>query len=71
MIVKVQQSLTTSAAERQMLVYSEDRITVFGQFPATQEVLDILDGRSKVFFHAEVDATGRVTLRKEAPEREW
>ncbi len=70
MIVKVQQSLATSAEQRQMLVYNEDR-TVFGQFPVTQEVLAVLSDRPKVFFHAEVDETGFVQLSGEAPWQEW
>lgn len=68
-IIKVQAAIFPP--DGPLLVYNEDRtLTYHG--PASQEVLDLLDGRAKAYFYASVDPdTRELVIRGEAPCQDW
>jgi hypothetical protein len=70
-IVKVQLLGATGHAHRRMLIACEGN-RPFRPFEedASAEILAMMDGRSKVFVHAELDR-GRLLLGKPAPEQGW
>lgn len=67
MIVKVQNSITTTHQTQQILVYDEAR-TVFQQFPAEGELADM---PLKSFWYAHIDKKKQLVLDRPAPEQEW
>lgn len=68
MIVKVQISQATSAPKAQVLVYNKER-TLSYQGDATEEILDLMDGRPKAFFHAAILLNGKLDIRKEVAKK--
>jgi len=51
-IVKVQLSINTTADERQMMLYTQDRLDVFQEGAATKFVKGIMGSKKKAYFHA-------------------
>ena len=70
MIVKVQLSLFTTAAARQVMIYNRDRSIEF-QMDATDGVIEKMDGRPKAFFFAALCKDGSIDLLDEAPFQNW
>lgn len=69
-IFKVQVSLIQPTPEKLALVYNESR-SVEGQFPASEELLDLMAGEPKKYFLGEVYEDGKVSLHVEVPEQDW
>ena len=69
-IVKVQQSLTTSAPKARMLIYDESR-EFFYESDLTLEVEGLLGGRAKAYFHYTLDPDNKILLGQEAPMQSW
>lgn len=69
-IVKVQQSIATTAPEPMCLVYNKSR-SVMGEFPLTPEIAKALNGRPKAYFRALVGKDGAVSLDQEMGEQPW
>jgi hypothetical protein len=67
MIFKVQISLNEP---RQVLAYNQDR-TREGIFPPTEDLLALMAGRPKAYFHANVAKDGKLMIDSEAPWQEW
>ena len=71
MILKVQVSLATSRAHQQVLAYDRDRKHQWSG-DVGDDVLAIMAGRFKAFFHAHVEkATGRLVIDREAADQDW
>lgn len=70
MIVKVQVSLMTTAAERQCLIYNRSR-SVIGELPLTEEIATVMADRPKAYFEAKLDDDGVVQLGREVPAQRW
>jgi hypothetical protein len=71
MIVKVQISISTSLSEHQGLVYNKDH-TVWAIFsPIPLDVVMLMGGELKKFFHAELNGDGLLTLDAEADWQDW
>lgn len=68
MIVKVQLSQHSSVGSR-VLIYDKRR-TVQYEGPATPDVVELMDGAPKKFFHAELK-DGLVHLDAEATWQNW
>jgi hypothetical protein len=66
-IVKVQVAL---AGDPNVLIYNEDR-SIQAQFPASKEVLTLMAGRVKAYFHSTLDENGLLGLDEEAPNQDW
>ena len=69
MIIKVQLSLTTSYEKQQMMAYNQDE-SVLIQEDASKDMKDIMHGRPKAFFNAEM-VDGKLTINGEAPWQDW
>lgn len=74
-IVKVQASLATSHKKRQVLVYDkvyarDPKRGFFRQQAITKAISDLLNGRPKAYFEADIKG-GQLVLVKEAPCQEW
>jgi hypothetical protein len=74
MIVKVQISQFDSEGETRTLIYNKSRNIEY-EGPATDEVIKLMRGNEKLFFHAnEVQEQGKpITLKllKQAPWQDW
>ena len=70
MIVKVQVSLFTTEAARQVLIYNEDRSITY-QGDVTPEILDVMDGERKRYFFAVMNDDKTIGLEDPAPEHDW
>ena len=70
MIVKVQLSLLSSAGKEQMLIYNEDR-SVRYEAPADPKIKDLMGGRLKAYFTAELRPDGKLALGGEAMPQTW
>jgi hypothetical protein len=76
MIVKVQISQFTSDGVKTMLVYDKSRKHEFEDV-ATKEVLEIMKGRPKLFFEAELvddpqkKGAKRINITKETKWQNW
>lgn len=70
MIVKVQQSIATTHAAPQMLIYNEDRSVTY-EAPLTAPVARVLGARLKAYFYATIDGAGLLSLDGAAPEQDW
>jgi hypothetical protein len=69
MIVKIQQSITTTANNKQCLIYSKSgRVNYQGDLPEDLEV--VLRGRLKAYFKAKVVDT-RIQILEEVKEQRW
>lgn len=69
MIVKVQISIFTNEAKRQILIYNEDR-SVNYQEDADKDTIKLMDGELKKYFKATIK--GKIIhLGKEVGEQEW
>lgn len=68
MIVKVQNSITTTHGIRQILVYNKNR-SIMQQFDADNDTLANLPLKS--YWYAHVNKAGALVLDNEAPEQEW
>jgi hypothetical protein len=72
-IVKIQVPLATNMKEAPALVYDETR-AVTSTLPVTEELLQIMEGDLKAFFHAEVEEgeeEDTITIGDRAPWQEW
>lgn len=69
MIVKIQVSLTTTRRSQTYLVYNEDR-SVMHEGEATPEILNLMAGRPKAYFNAEIVGT-LLDIRDEVEEPNW
>lgn len=69
-IVKIQLSEYTSANQRQVLVYNEDR-SIYWQDTAGPEILQAMRGRPKVFFEAIRDSYGVIHVGDEVEDEDW
>jgi hypothetical protein len=69
LIVKIQVSITTTADERQMLVYNKDKSIHF-QCPVTEDVLLILAGRPKMYCFYSI-VSDEIQISGEAPLQDW
>ena len=65
MIVKVQQSITTTEKRQQCLIYSENH-EYFWMGDLSKELKKMLKGEWKKYFHAMVDDKGRLAIGAEA-----
>ena len=70
MIVKIQQSLTTSETEPQMLVYNQDHSYEL-EGPLRDEVRLALDGRAKAYFEVGVIAGNGFEILGEVKSQRW
>ena len=70
LILKVQTSLSTNADTQMVLVYDKDR-SVMGEFPITEGIAKVMNGKPKRYFHAEVDDEGCIHLGKPVKEQAW
>jgi hypothetical protein len=70
MIVKVQLSLNTSEATRQVLIYNKSRSILFEGL-ADSEVINAMNGEPKRFFQAHLDFNERVVLDDVVDDRDW
>lgn len=68
-IVKIQASVATTAGQRQVLVYNEDRSVQF-QCPLQPDVESLLRGRLKMYAYATLDGT-ILEIGNEAPGQVW
>ncbi len=72
MIVKLQISLATTHPKRRMLITCKGgRAFEPYEADATAEILAVMDGQKKAFFHAEIDAAGRIVIGAPALEQDW
>jgi len=73
MIVKIQLSLDSNlkghTAGSRMLAYNEDR-SVMMEMNTPKEVVNLMDGRFKAFFHADI-VDGKLEVQSEAPRQNW
>lgn len=69
MIVKVQVSLASSLNSQQILIYNKSR-SVMTQQDASEEIIKLMDGCFKAFFHAHIDDK-MIILDKEAKWQSW
>lgn len=69
MIVKVQLSIITSEKNRRVLIYNEDR-TIEYETDASKEIVDLMRGDLKAFFHASMVET-EISLNQRAEWQEW
>lgn len=69
-IVKVQQSLRTTAEAPRCLIYNESR-SVMGEIPLPPAIAKALGKRPKAYFEATVDEEGMVYLGKEVGGQPW
>ena len=70
MIVKVQVSLATTLDNQRVLMYNEDRSAQY-ECDVDQTIVDLMNGRLKAFFHAELLPDGELTIHKDAPWQDW
>jgi len=71
MIVKIQQSLSSTSPVKSMLIYNESR-RIFYEAPLTTEVAELLDGREKAYFEARVTpVTKKLEILKETESQNW
>ena len=68
-VFKVQVSLTTSHAERQVLIYNKSK-EIMIQLPATKAVLKVMGGRPKVYFHGYIE-NKNFHFNGEAKQQDW
>lgn len=69
LIVKVQLSTSTTEGERQVLVYDKSRKYQY-QTAATPEILELMNGRLKVFFTAEMVGS-QIAIGEEVEDQDW
>lgn len=75
-IVKVQISLVTSDGSTRMLIYSK-LSSIMYEGLATQDILDVMNGRPKAYFEAELVSDpdngnkSRIKLIKEVKTQNW
>lgn len=67
-IVKVQISLAPTGG--MALIYNEDR-SVMGEFPATRFLLNVMRGRKKAYFRADLTPEGLVQLGDRVKDQPW
>jgi hypothetical protein len=70
MIIKIQQSQFTTTKTKQMLIYNEDR-SLFHEDELSKEVEEVLNGRPKAYFEAEINKYGALSILKEVDEPNW
>jgi hypothetical protein len=70
MVVKVQQSLMTTAQQQQVLIYNEDQ-TVRFHGALTPELSRRLAGRLKVFMRASLGKDGKINLHEIVEDKNW
>lgn len=70
MIVKVQSSLHSTEKCRQVLVYNKDKSLTY-QCDLKKSISDLLNGRPKAFFDADIDCVGRFTINWEVCDQGW
>lgn len=70
MIVKIQVPIATTERLPLALIYDESRAVEF-QVPITSEILFIMKGRPKAFFHATSEEDGAFVVGEEVPEQNW
>jgi hypothetical protein len=68
-IVKVQLSLYTTAAQRMMLVYNQDR-SYQQEVPAPDPVVRLMNGLNKAYFEASM-FRGELTLDEQVDDQPW
>jgi hypothetical protein len=68
-IVKIQQSFSTSASKRQMLIYNENR-SVMWQSELTDDIRKLLHNRPKAYFNAEI-VNDKIKVLDEAEAQKW
>jgi hypothetical protein len=69
-VVKVQLSLHSSTAGRQVLVYNEDQ-SIHWQDAAGKDIIETMRGRDKAFFNATQNAKGVIEIGEEVEEQGW
>lgn len=70
-IVKVQISLFTTEEAPQVLVYSEDRHTIFYKGNTSPELEAAMGGKLRAFFEAHINSEGKLLLDKKLEEQGW
>lgn len=69
MIVKVQLSITSTEAKRQVLVYDESRKYRY-EAEATKEIEKMMKGRLKAYFAARMNGT-QIEILDEVQQQNW
>lgn len=73
MIVKIQQSLSSSDGLRHCLIYDKKR-KVFYEADTPEEVdplVKLLSERPKAYFNAELDKKRKIIILSEAEDQDW
>lgn len=74
MIVKIQQSLSSTSPNRSCLIYDRSRRVFYetDQEDETAPLIKLLGDRPKAYFFAEISKEGKIEVKKEAPtQTEW
>ena len=69
-IYKVQVPLASNEVPPLALVYNEKR-NHEGLFPVTDDLLKIMKGRHKAFFHGQMQPDGKILFGQEAKWQHW
>ncbi len=69
MIFKVQLSMMTTEPHRQALIYNRER-SLRWQGNASQDMLDLMDGDLRAFFHGRMDGTV-IVLDRRCADQDW
>ena len=67
---KIQVSLATNMPTPMVLAYNKNR-NIEGQFPVTDEILKLMDGRFKAFFACRVRPDGKLEVIAEVEDPGW